>query len=152
MEIIDSFKGQYRFLSNFYQVVIFHNGIPFPTLEHAFVASKSDDPRIWHEVYTIPTPGKVKRFGRKIQLIDNWDDIKDEVMRQLLIVKFSYPDLALKLLNTQNAELIEGNTWHDQYWGNCTCDRHINISGKNMLGQLLMEVREKIRYDRSEKN
>ena len=40
--------------------------------------------------------------------------------------------------------LIEGNTWHDNYWGDCSCNRCKSKSGENMLGILLMELRDKL--------
>lgn len=144
MKTIDSFHGEYRFLSNFYICTIFHKGIAFPSVEHAFVASKSNDPEFWNKIRSIQQPGKVKRLGRKIQIIENWDQIRLSVMETLLRVKFSYPDLKRKLLATQDAILVEGNNWHDQYWGDCRCDKHINIPGKNMLGNLLMKIRSEL--------
>ena len=59
-------------------------------------------------------------------------------MRDLLRNKFSEPDLAARLLATGSTELIEGNNWNDTFWGVC------RGRGRNMLGQLLMEVREEI--------
>ena len=46
---------------------------------------------------------------------------------------------------TGDAELIEGNTWHDNYWGVCSCSK-CNGRGKNRLGKLLMKVREELRH------
>ncbi len=144
MKTIDSFHGEYKFLSNFYMCTIFHNGIAFPSVEHAFVASKSNDMQFWNTIRSTSQPGKAKRLGRRIQLIDNWDEIKDSIMETLLKTKFSYPMLRRKLLSTEDSILIEGNNWHDQYWGDCRCDRHIHILGKNILGKLLMKIRSEL--------
>lgn len=38
-------------------------------------------------------------------------------------------------------EIVEGNYWHDNYWGNCTCDKCKNIEGQNKLGKILMKIR-----------
>ena len=51
-------------------------------------------------------------------------------------------DLKEKLLATENEDLIEKNTWHDYYWGIC------NGRGKNMLGKILMRVREELKLDK----
>ena len=50
-------------------------------------------------------------------------------------------DLKEKLLATGDAELIEGNTWHDTYWGYDITKKR----GKNKLGKILMVVREDLR-------
>ena len=62
-----------------------------------------------------------------------------------LTEKFRIPELREKLLATGNEELVEGNTWHDNIWGNCSCDCCKKIEGQNKLGKLLMQVREEIR-------
>jgi predicted NAD-dependent protein-ADP-ribosyltransferase YbiA (DUF1768 family) len=66
-------------------------------------------------------------------------------MLQGLRLKFAIPELAEKLLATGDAELIEGTTWHDNTWGNCSCPQCENIPGENRLGKLLMQVREEIK-------
>jgi predicted NAD-dependent protein-ADP-ribosyltransferase YbiA (DUF1768 family) len=55
------------------------------------------------------------------------------------------------LLATGDEELIEGNTWHDNTWGNCVCQKCQDIPGRNMLGMLLMELRTEIRYKEAQK-
>jgi ribA/ribD-fused uncharacterized protein len=70
---------------------------------------------------------------------DDWNDIKIDVMRDLLQEKFSDDDLRELLLATGDAELIEGNTWNDYFWGVCLGE------GQNWLGKLLMEVRKELK-------
>jgi predicted Rossmann fold nucleotide-binding protein DprA/Smf involved in DNA uptake len=67
--------------------------------------------------------------------------IKEEVMRKCLSQKFAIPELGTALLATGTAELIEGNSWGDTYWGVC------NHAGQNRLGELLMQERSKARMD-----
>ena len=69
--------------------------------------------------------------------------VKDKVMLNFLRIKFMNAELRDKLLETGDSVLIEGNTWHDNYWGNCSCAKCKDIEGKNMLGRLLMQVRER---------
>lgn len=83
--------------------------------------------------------GVAKRRGRKLTIRSDWNKVKDDVMLELLRLKFAIPDLRDKLLATENATLIEGNTWGDTYWGVC---RGI---GDNTLGVLLMQVRSEIK-------
>lgn len=132
---IDSFSGVYRFLSNFYPCPIVYEGALYPSLEHAFQAAKTIDgvEREW--VRLAPRPGEAKRRGRRVTKRDDWDDIRINVMRELLFQKFNDPQLRQRLLNTGDTQLIEGNDWGDVFWG--VCRGH----GENWLGKLLMEVR-----------
>jgi predicted NAD-dependent protein-ADP-ribosyltransferase YbiA (DUF1768 family) len=80
----------------------------------------------------------------------DWDRMKSNVMRDLLKVKFSDEELAVLLLNTGTHTLVEGNNWHDQYWGSCRCNRlSCREPGGNMLGQHLMGIRALIRNGHS---
>lgn len=144
MEIIDSFKGDHRFLSNFwfFDNHIHYGNATYPTVEHFFVAMKTTDLDQRRTIAQIEKPGAVKRAGRELNLRDDWDDIKYSVMRYAVEWKFQQnPDLAQQLLNTKNALLIEGNYWHDQTWGNCYCEEHTDQDGQNALGTILMNTR-----------
>ena len=133
---IDSFSGEYDFLSNFSPAEVCWAGDSYPTVEHAYQAAKSNDPQVRERFAFLKTPGEAKREGRKIAIRDDWESIKINVMRNLLIQKFSDPVLLAKLKATAPHELIEGNWWNDTFWGVC---RGI---GKNNLGKLLMEIRD----------
>ena len=135
MGVIDSFRGEYRFLSNFYPCPIVFEGDLYPSLEHAFQAAKSLDPNERKVVRLCAKPGDAKRAGRKVKKREDWDDVRVGVMRELLHQKFNDPQLRQRLLNTEGAELIEGNDWGDVFWGVC------RGRGLNWLGKLLMEVR-----------
>lgn len=87
------------------------------------------------------TPGMVKRAGRAIDLRPDWEKIKVDVMYDALQLKFQDPELRAKLIATKPARLIEGNTWHDNYWGDCHCEQCKNKIGQNKLGILLQKVR-----------
>ena len=142
IETIDCFSGEYEFLSNFYPCEItMPDGIVYPTSEHAFQAQKTQDIDKRRNIATLSTPGQAKRAGRKLELRKDWEDIKNDVMFTTILYKFQNPELKGKLLATQGKMLVEGNTWHDNYWGNCTCDRCKNIKGENHLGQSLMGLR-----------
>ena len=66
-------------------------------------------------------------------------------MLNALRLKFADPILGQKLLDTGDEELIEGNHWCDNVWGNCYCEKCANITGQNRLGQMLMRVRDELR-------
>ena len=141
---VDSFKDVYEKFSNFYPVVIHLEGINFPSVEHAFVAAKSTDVFFRKRIAELPPDkaGKAKRMGRKIYIRADWDMVKIAYMKRFLMQKFMYEGFRDLLLSTWNMEIVEGNYWHDNYWGDCFCPKCKDIPGKNNLGKLLMKVRE----------
>ena len=142
--IIDKFDGEFAFLSNFHPSWIEYEGLRFPTVEHAFQAYKTQSHYERQLISQSPTPAGAKAQGRKVHLRADWEQIKDEVMEFCLRQKFQDPVLRRLLLSTGDAVLIEGNTWHDNYWGICVCDRCQLTFGQNHLGSLLMKIREEI--------
>lgn len=143
---IPEFSGKYNFLSNFSDSPIKYEGIVYPTVEHAFQAAKTLNINKRLEIAHASTPGQAKRLGRSVKLRSDWEEIKVDIMRECLRLKFEIPELREALLETGNAELTEGNTWHDNFWGICYCSKcRASAHGKNVLGLLLMEVRDEIR-------
>jgi N-glycosidase YbiA len=136
---IDSFRGQYRFLSNFSPAEIYFDDVLYSTVEHAYQAAKTLDLREREQVQRAPSAGDAKRLGRKVTKRDDWEQVKVKLMRMLLRKKFEHPVLADMLLETGDAELIEGNTWGDTFWGQC------GGRGENWLGRLLMQVRDELK-------
>lgn len=140
---INEFKGKYNFLSNFYNAPVFYNGIRYQNNEAAFQAQK--DLSRSHEFANLP-PNKAKVLGRKVKLRSDWEDIKIQIMEEIVRAKFEQNnDLKKRLLNTGNKILIEGNWWNDKFWGVC------NGEGKNELGKILMKVREELRTKEQDK-
>ncbi len=139
MQVIDRFDREQRFLSNFVPAAIVYGRIEYPTVEHAFQAAKTDDRALKLTVAAAPSPGAAKRIGRKVPLRADWEEVKTDIMRTLVRLKFStHQELRERLLETGEAELIEGNTWNDTFWGVC------KGKGQNWLGKILMEVREEL--------
>lgn len=153
--MIDSFEGKYAFLSNFYPSPIpvqFDEDIIIdaPTAEHLFQYMKTCSDEEGLAILRADTPGQAKRLGRKCHLRHDWEEIKDEVMYRILKYKFEIPELREKLLATGDEELVEGNTWHDAYWGACKCVACSSTRPNlNKLGKLLMKVRDEICSDMS---
>jgi ribA/ribD-fused uncharacterized protein len=147
MRIIDSFQSEYAFLSNFWPSPVVFNSQEWPTVEHAFQASKTFDEGERELIRNAPTPREAKELGRKVlNLRPAWEEQKADIMLELLRLKFSQNKaLRDRLLATGNAVLIEGNTRHDNTWGDCRCDRCRDIHGENLLGRLLMRVRKELR-------
>lgn len=150
-QVIDSFDGDHHFLSNFHVRPFEWRGHTAPSSEHHFMATKSLDSADRDSIYAASTPGMAKRLGRKVALRPDWDIIRLEVMRSVLGAKFADPTLRAALLDTGDALLIEGNTWHDQFWGDCSCPAHRGIPGGNHLGRTLMAVRSLQRNDPSDR-
>jgi len=137
VKAIDKFTGDYDFLSNFYPATIEVEETVFPSVEHAYQAMKSKDPEERERIRACKTAGDAKRAGQKVSLRPEWEEIKVQVMKTLLMLKFmDNPDLAERLLATGNAELIEGNHWGDRVWG------VYKGEGQNLLGRLLMKTRD----------
>lgn len=136
--MIDSFQGQYRFLSNFYPCTIVYEGIEYQTTEHAYQAAKTLDIERRKYISQLETPGHAKRAGKNVKLRSDWENVKSQVMYDICKLKFSKPQFAEKLKGTGSQELVEGNTWNDTYWGVC------RGRGKNTLGKILMQIRSEI--------
>ena len=140
---ITEFQGRYRWLSNFWRVDILFEGCVFPSVEHAYQAAKftDDDFRAKFVTGKGLTPGEAKRLAKvhEDRIRVSWDQEKVDVMYNLLRKKFAQPYLRKMLIQTGNAELVEGNHWGDTFWGVCRGE------GKNMLGRLLMLIREELK-------
>jgi ribA/ribD-fused uncharacterized protein len=143
--MINKFKGEYGFLSNFHNSPMqLDLGVlgkwAVDNVEQVYQAAKCADNRqaIW--VLQSASPGIAKSRGKEVKMVDDWDQIKYNVMIWAVREKFKQnPDLAQKLIDTDNQVLVEGNWWGDTYWGVCKGQGH------NWLGRILMKVRDEIR-------
>lgn len=142
--MIDRFVDKYSFLSNFFEVDILFDGLVYPSVEQAFQAAKTDDRAERFEIMST-TPSLAKKRGRKVQLRENWEEVKFAIMEMLVREKFSRGRLRKRLLDTKNHELIEGNLWGDTFWGMC------NGVGDNNLGKILMKIRDDAISEEDEK-
>lgn len=163
--MIVSFTGEHEFLSNFHEHPFMLPALPgtwFNTAEHAYQAAKAMSGVDWAKIVRAPTPYQAKKIGRAIDCRPDWDQVKRQVMLEVLMAKFSMTtsgnDLPGQLRDTGDAVLVEGNTWNDRYWGAVlTVDdpvpaklldlpwwRDIGTvyAGHNWLGRILMMVRE----------
>jgi len=135
-KVITRFSGPHAFLSNFYESPVLYEGRIWLTVEHAFQAAKTTLAEQKDLIQRCETPGRAKKLGRRVRLRSNWDDIRVGVMLHLLQLKFMEPAFAEMLLQTGRAQLVEGNTWGDRFWGVCDGE------GQNWLGRLLMVTRQ----------
>lgn len=140
MASITGFFKEYRYLSNFHIANIFYEGIEYPSSEHAYQAAKSLDIEVRKFIATLDSPMKAQKAGQQIECRPRWEEIKIGIMYNILLEKFTrHPELALKLLDTNDCVLVEGNTWDDTFWGVC------NGEGTNWLGKTLMRIRKNLR-------
>ena len=138
---ITEFRGPHRFLSNFWPCQISMDYATYPSIEHAYQAAKTLDPDQRARIRRTRSPGAAKHLGKRVTLRAGWEDIKVEMMLQLVRQKFtSNSALAEQLLATGDRELVEGNYWNDVFWGQCPVG-----TGSNHLGKILMQVRAEIR-------
>jgi len=153
--MIEGFFDEYRWLSNFWEVEIEYEDIKYPSVEHYYVALKINEPQTFN-VNDIPTkfdvqeareyiskletPAKAKKLGKEeINKRKDWDDVKISIMEYGLKQKYSQEPFKGKLIHTYPMKIIETNWWNDTYWGVC------DGVGKNVLGKLIMKIREEIR-------
>lgn len=144
--MIKEFQGEFRWLSNFTPCHIHLDGRDFSSVEHAYMSAKSDDTNWKDFCETERSAGLVKKRSRNIQLVDNWEDIRVDVMRECISQKFENPSLKEKLLSTGNIHIQEGNMWNDKFWGVCLKTN----KGQNILGKLIMEKRTQLLGENNE--
>lgn len=144
---IDAFRGKWTKLGNYSSGVVFYEGHAYQSVEHAYQAQKSTDPGIQKMIRDCATPAVAKKLARSVQLRSDWETVKVPIMLTLLREKFSQEPEQSILLSTGDQILREGNWWHDNYWGNCSCPNCDSLTGLNWLGRLLEQVREEIRSE-----
>ena len=156
MEAISSFSKENRFLSNFFplKIPVIFEGLPFFTVETAYVAAKTSDINKRHEISKMK-PGEAKRIGKEIFNLapnPNWSpEFRLQLMEDFVFQKFSRnEDLKQMLLATGECELIEGNHWHDNFFGVCNCgncppEKLRPKEEQNHLGEILTKVRERLK-------
>ena len=132
------FKGKYYFLSNMYPCDIVakidEKKFKFSCVEAAFQASKC--PNRSSEFVSL-NGYEAKKLGKKVELRNDWNEIKVGLMKELVKQKFSNPDLLTKLKSVTD-EIVETNNWGDTFWGKCYG------KGQNILGKILMEIRDEV--------
>lgn len=138
MKVIREFIDAYAFLSNFYHSPVKYRNLIYLNAEAAFQAQKESCEKD-KEQYTRMNPAQAKLVGRNCNLREDWEEIKEQTMYEIVKAKFTQNEaLARLLLATGDAYLEEGNWWHDTTWGIC------NGVGQNKLGKILMRVREEL--------
>ena len=134
------FRGKYGFLSNMYDATFEWDGRTYLNSEAAFQSAKSLDPEV-RDSFSRMGGKEAKSAGRNVLLRKDWEGVKDALMEEIVRAKFAQnPELLRQLVETGDMELIEGNRWHDTYWGVDT----FSGEGENHLGIILMKVRAEL--------
>lgn len=147
MTDILQFQDEYRWLSNHWPSIIVFQGITFPTVEHAYVYSKTivqEEQDLFLQAQPM-SAAQAKRAGKLLTLRSDWEDVRLNFMLDFTRQKYRNQVLRNKLIDTGNCLIVEGNTWHDYFWGQC------NGKGENNLGKIIMKVREELIGDEYER-
>lgn len=156
---ISSFLGVNSFLSNFYSSPVHVHGRPYQSAEAAFQGCKTLDLED-AERFTNLDPRQAKDYGHKVKLREDWEEVKEQMMYEVVKAKFltivtnkclyDRTKLFRSLIATGDRKIIEGNHRHDNEWGHCYCKECMNIPKNNKLGKILMRVREELKsYDKN---
>lgn len=146
-DVIDSFRGRHSFLSNFYHHTITYKGIQFRSTETAYQMEKIYGPDLDGQtddvknLFATVSSTESKAMGKNKAKAD-WRERSLQVMLDVLRIKFSQSPMRNLLLDTGDSVLVEGNNWHDDFYGTCSCGNC--PPGANWLGRLLMRVRDEL--------
>jgi len=145
-----------EWLSNFRACKIISNDNTFSNTEQMFMYHKAlffEDFEIAEKILNTPVPYEAKALGRQVRgyVDEEWSKIRYDVMFQANLCKYIQNDnLRVKLLATGDKILVEVNP-RDRIWGIGMDENNPNIydetkwKGLNLLGKVLMEVREQLK-------
>lgn len=141
--MIDKFRGNYSWLSNFANVPVEYDGVVYPSVENAYQAAKLAEKETRVQFQTFSSK-EAKQFYKRNKITAVWtDEIKLQVMENLLTQKYAKEPFKTLLKETGTIEIVEGNYWHDNFYGSCSCNKCGN-KGDNNLGKLLMKIRNSL--------
>ena len=152
-DILTFTEPETRWLSNMSYVKIEYDGIVYPSTENFYQAMKYESGWIFDDTPTrknirkmisLMKPHESKKFSKENQMTsEDFERNKVKIMLFAQRQKFKQEPFRTKLLNTGNCLLEEGNWWGDSFWGVDIKTRE----GQNVLGKLIMQVREEIRNE-----
>lgn len=141
-----TFSGDWAFMSNFTPVKVSLDGNDYPSVEHAYQAAKTHVESERQAIRDEPKANKAKKMGRKLTTRRDWKEVRLMIMEDLQYQKYNHSaELRAQLLATGNAPIVEGNSWHDNFWGDCSCAKCEKEEGQNYLGRILMMVRDDLK-------
>lgn len=136
------YEQDFYVLSNFSSFNLVWKGYAWPTSEHAYHGEKFTHVPFKMQILGAPSAHEAYQIAAKLkpQRRADWDEVKVDLMREILHAKVhQHAYVKKKLLATGDRELVE-NSWRDDFWG-----WGPNRDGQNMLGKLWMDVRAELR-------
>lgn len=136
--------GPLGYLATYSNHGFMKNGMFWKTTEHYYQSEKFLEQSLKQKICDAKTPKEASEIGRdrNNKLREDWDDVKQEIMLEGVLLKFrAHPDILQKLLDTGNEEIVEETT-KEFYWG-CGPDR----KGQNNYGKILTKAREILREE-----
>jgi ribA/ribD-fused uncharacterized protein len=133
---------EYGCFSNFSKHPVFLDERFWKTSEHYFQACKFHDVRYKNELNSIDSPNEIAKYGnrRDLPLRKDWNDVKDDVMKKVVLAKvLQHHEVRKVLMNTRESKIVE-HTKADHYWADGGDGK-----GRNRLGEILMEIRSELR-------
>lgn len=145
--MIDRFYGQYLWLSNFAVCKIQYEGYVYWSTQAAYQAQKFNGTAIQKDrikkIFGKIQPNEAKMLGSVIPLRQDWQEVRLGIMKELLKLKFNQQPFKTQLLKTGDKQLVQGNYWHDTFFGKCECSKHEG-QGQNHLGKIIMQIRQEL--------
>ena len=139
-----AFRGRLGFLSNFTRAVVYYQGRRFDSVEKAYIAAKySLDKGMQGHIALLDDPKELKRISRSAPYNEYFNKNKVGIMNDFLKQKFDpniNPTLWANMSVLNKEDFVEYNTWYDNFWGDCVCDKCKDVKGENTLGKLLIEI------------
>ncbi|HAT68474.1 MAG: hypothetical protein A2481_01435 [Candidatus Yonathbacteria bacterium RIFOXYC2_FULL_47_9] len=135
------YEHEFYVFSNYSSFMLEWKGKLYPTSEHAYHSEKFEDETLKEQLRNTRSAHDSQRFANehKDERRKDWDDIKLEIMKEILKTKVSqHPYVMKKLVESGDKELVE-DSWRDDFWG-----WGPNKDGENHLGKLWMEVRREL--------
>ena len=135
-------------LSNYYECTVWFQGLKFSSSEAAYQSQKFKDLDTQIKFMRL-NPDQSKKFARMHKKFwrEDWNNIKYDTMYWLVRNKLlQNRDVLEELLNTGNSIIVEDTTgWHDNIWGRCSCEKCKDTKHQNILGKILMQLRDEFR-------
>ena len=154
-ENVIAFYGKDDYMSNHYESKFMLDGSIFRHVEQAMMFLKAKlfgDDEMAMKIFNSYNPKRCKELGRRVRNFEQnvWDDNKCDIVKRCVRAKFKQNvELNKKLRDTKNALIVEASP-HDDIWGVKLHKNDIKVTnpnkwkGKNLLGKIIMEVREEI--------
>lgn len=137
--VLRGFFGRNAWLGNSYPAAFRIDGLTWKSVDHYVFAKRAIKESDRDAVREAETPIKARTVSKTMRWRPDWKEADVENVKAAVEAKFfQNVELGRKLIYTRDIELVHENRWGDKLWGVCEGE------GENLLGKLLMEIREKL--------